>query len=254
LPKPIVVAISGSLRKLSFTEKMLDLFVEGMGENVEFHKFYPHKMNIKPCMGCLYCWTENPGVCVNKDDYQKFFKVFVKADYFIIAAPLYVYHLPATVKNMIDRMFINLEPGQNTSDSRGTIHPKRHKKLPKLVLISSCGFPEIENFDHLREYVRIFGDEMEIKLVGEILISAAGLHNAPKLFDKKYELIKKAGSELISKSQIRKETTEKIAKSVMSNEDYRKIVNARFSGGIIDKIKMTSIAIKAISKQKKSKN
>jgi len=251
LTKTTVVAISGSLRKPSFTEKMLDLFIEGMGENIEFHKFHPHKMDIKPCRGCLYCWTENPGVCVHKDDYSKFFNALVKADYFIIAAPLYVYHLPATVKNVIDRLFINLEPGQESSESRGTKHPKRHKNLPKLILISSCGFPEIDNFNHLREYMKILSDEMEIEICGEILISAAGLHNVPKLFDKKYELIRKAGKELLATKHIGAETTEKIARPVMSNEEYRKIVNARFSGGIVDKAKMISIALKAMRKQKK---
>jgi len=44
----IVLAISGSLRNKSFTEKMLDLCIEGMGENLEVHKFYPHKMKIGP--------------------------------------------------------------------------------------------------------------------------------------------------------------------------------------------------------------
>ena len=121
MTKKIVLALSGSLRKPSFTEKMLDLFVEGMGENIELHKFYPHKMNIKPCTGCWSCWKKKPGVCVNDDDYNKLFNVFIKADYFLIAAPLYIFHLPATVKNIFDRMFVNLKPDQITSaDGRTT--------------------------------------------------------------------------------------------------------------------------------------
>jgi len=52
----IVLAISGSLRNKSFTEKILDLCIDGMGENLEVHKFYPHKMRIKPCTSCWSCW------------------------------------------------------------------------------------------------------------------------------------------------------------------------------------------------------
>ena len=45
---PTVLALSGSLRSPSFTEKILDHLLEGMGE-VDVHKFYPHKMNIVHC-------------------------------------------------------------------------------------------------------------------------------------------------------------------------------------------------------------
>ena len=37
---PTVLALSGSLRSPSFTEKMLDTLLEGTGE-MEVHKFYP---------------------------------------------------------------------------------------------------------------------------------------------------------------------------------------------------------------------
>ncbi len=39
MKKKIVLAISGSLRKPSFTERMLDLCIEGMGKDVEIKKF-----------------------------------------------------------------------------------------------------------------------------------------------------------------------------------------------------------------------
>ncbi len=149
--KKTVLAISGSLRKPSFTEKMLDLCIEGMGDNVEVKKFYPHKMKIGPCTSCWSCWgKKNPGVCAQKDDFQEILEVYKRADYFLLAAPLYIFSFPATVKNIIDRFFILLEPAQVKSSRGYTEHPKRFDSHPKTVLISSCGFPEIENFDLLR--------------------------------------------------------------------------------------------------------
>lgn len=246
MTKKIVLAISGSLRKPSFTEKMLDLCIEGMGEDIEVKKFYPHKMNIGPCTSCWSCWgKKNPGVCARKDDFQEILDVYKQADYFLLAAPLYIFSFPATVKNVIDRFFILLEPAQVKSSRGFTEHPKRFDRRPKTVLISSCGFPEIENFDLLRQYFRKISDEMGWTWSGEILISASGIANAPKLFDRKYELIKKAGAELV-KGRISKETTDEIAEPVMSSEDYRKMATASFSGGMIDKIKTVSIAMKAI--------
>jgi len=251
MTKKMVLAISGSLRKTSFTEKMLDLCIEGMGEDIEVKKFYPHKMRLEPCNSCWSCWgKKNPGVCAREDDFQEILDVYKKADYFFLAAPLYIYSFPATVKNVIDRFFILLEPAQIKSSRGYSEHPKRFGSHPKTVLISSCGFPEIENFDLLRQYFRKISDEMGWTWSGEIVISASGIANAPKLFDRKYELIKKAGAELVE-GRISKETTDEIAKPVMSSEDYRKMATASFSGGMIDKIKTVSIAMKAIMEANK---
>ncbi len=249
--KKIVLAISGSLREPSFTEKMLDLCIEGMGDNVEVKKFYPHKMKIGPCTGCWSCWgKKNPGVCVQEDDFQEILEVYKQADYFLMAAPLYISSFPATVKNVIDRFIILLEPAQVISSRGYTEHPKRFDRHPKTVLISSCGFPEIENFDLLRQYFRKISEGMGWIWSGEILIPAAGIATAPKLFDRKYEFIRKAGAELID-GQISKETTNEIAVPVMSAEDYRKMATASFSGGILDKIKTVSIVMKAMCEENK---
>lgn len=250
MQKKVVLAISGSLRKPSFTERMLDLCIEGMGDNVEVNKFYPHNMKIGSCTSCWSCWTKNPGVCAQKDDFQQIFEVYKRADYFLLAAPLYIFGFPATVKNIIDRFFIILEPAQVKSPRGGTEHPKRFDCHPKSVLISSCGFPEIENFDILRQHFRKICDETNWIWSGEILIPAAGLANAPKLFDRKYELIKKAGAELIE-GHISKETTDKIAAPVMSAEDYRQMATAYFAGGIKGKMKTVSLVMKAILGAKK---
>jgi hypothetical protein len=242
----VVLAISGSMRKRSFTEKMLDLCIEGMGENLEVHKFYPHKMKIGPCTSCFSCWGKRrPGECVQEDDFQQILDVYKRADYFLLATPLYYFDLPATVKNVIDRFFVVLEPSQIESPRGHTEHPKRFGRHPKTVLISSCGFPEIDNFDILRPHFRVICEHMDWRGSGEILISASGAANAPRLFDKKYELIRKAGAELIH-GEISKETTDAIAAPVMPAEDYRRMCTLSFEGGLVAKAKMVAIAMKAM--------
>lgn len=142
-----------------------------------------------------------------------------------------------------------MEPTQIEFASGGAQHPKRFGRHPKAVLISSGGFPEIENFNLLRQHFKIISEHMAWKWSGEILISAAGAANAPKLFDRKYELIKKAGAELI-KGDISTVTSKVIAAPVMPAEDYRRMTTLSFEGGITSKVKMVAIAIKAIGKQK----
>jgi len=78
-------------------------------------------------------------------------------------------------------------------------------------------------------------------------LSAAGAANVPKLFDRKLELLKRAGAELV-KGAIKAETTAELAAPVMSPEDYP----FSFEGGIVAKARMLGTAIKAIHAQKKS--
>lgn len=249
MSKANVLAISGSLRKPSFTEKMLDLCIEGMGKEVEVTKFYPHKMKIGPCLGCWKCWEkETRGRCIQQDDFRLILEAYQKADYFLIAAPLYIFTLPATVKNLLDRFFILLEPTQIPSERGGTEHPKRLGRHPKTVLISSCGFPEIENFDLLSPYFRKVCSEFDWVWSGELLISAAGIANAPRLFDRKYELLRKAGAELLA-GNITPETSAALGAPVMPAGDYRQMATASFDGGMFGKMKSAAIAVKNIAKQ-----
>lgn len=243
----VVLAISGSLRKRSFTEKMLDLCIEGMGPDLEVHKFHPHRMNIGPCTSCWSCMgSRNPGECVQQDDFEKILAVYKRADYLLLAAPLYVFDFPATVKNVLDRFFVLLEPEQVESADGHTIHPTRFGRHPKTALISSCGFPELDNFDILRRHFRIICEHMNFARSGEILIPASGIAAlAPKLFDGKYDLIRAAGAELV-RGSIAPETTAAIAAPVMAAADFRRMATLSFAGTEAAKAEVAMIAAKAI--------
>jgi hypothetical protein len=229
MAKKRVLAISGSLRKPSFTEKLLDLCIEGMGDAVEVTRFHPHEMKIAPCNSCWTCWTKTPGVCARKDDFQQILEAYRTADYFLWAFPLYIFSMPATVKNVLDRFFILLEPGQIAGAGGKTEHPKRFGRSPRTVLISSCGFPEIGNFNLLRAHFRAICHGFGWSRAGEILVSAAGAANVPKLLDRKYEQIRTAGAELLT-GAIREETMQAIAAPAIAAEDYRRMATAAFSG------------------------
>jgi putative NADPH-quinone reductase len=248
MEKKRVLAISGSQRKPSFTEKLLDLCIEGMGDGVEVVKFHPHQMKIAPCNSCWTCWTKTPGVCARQDDFQQILEAYRKADYFLWAFPLYIHSMPAPVKNVLDRFFILLEPGQTAGANGKTEHPKRFGRSPRTVLISSCGFPEAGNFDLLRAHFRTICQGFGWTHAGEILVSAAGAARVPKLFDRKYGQIRGAGAELLAGS-IREETTRSIAEPVISAEEYRKMANAAFAGGL-GFARAAAIGIKAAWKER----
>ena len=243
--KPTVLAISGSLRSPSFTEKILDTLLEGMGE-AEVHKFYPHKMKIGPCTSCWSCWQgKNKGKCSQIDDFQLIYDVYKRCDYFIIAAPVYVFGFPATVKNVIDRFFVNLEPSQFLMDNGITNHPQRCTPKAKGVLVSSCGFPDMENFTLMSQHFKKIMMHMGLTWAGEILIPSAGAANVPRLLDKNIEAVRQAGVELAN-GVISPETMQTVSDVPISKKDYRDMANASFEGGLIGKAKTIAIGMKAL--------
>jgi multimeric flavodoxin WrbA len=220
------------MKNPSFTEKMLDLCLEGMGD-IELHKFYPHKMQIGPCSGCMTCWKKDrAGVCVQKDDFAQIHAVYQRADFVFWAAPLYFFGLPAWVKNVMDRFFIDIDAPMHARPDGVTTHPRRLQRDPKMVLVSSAGFPEMEHFDALRLQFKMVSKAAGWPLAGELLISAAGMNNAPKLFDGKYALLRKAGEELARDGRVADSTMAGISADVISADDYRKIANVHLKGGM----------------------
>ncbi len=247
---PTVLAISGSHRNPSFTEKMLDTLLEGLGE-ADVHKFYPHKMNIGPCTSCWSCWIgKNKEECIQKDDFQQIYDVYKRCDYFIVAVPVYVFGYPATVKNVIDRFFVNLEPSQIVRENGVTDHPQRFTPKAKGVLVSSCGFPDMENFSLMSQHFKKWMNHGGLTWGGEVLIPAAGAANVPRLFNDNMDAIKQAGRELVE-DVISVETMGRICDMPMSKEDYREMTNASFRGGIAGRARATAIGINALRKKAK---
>jgi multimeric flavodoxin WrbA len=249
---PVVLVISGSLRSPSFTEKVLERFLEGMGE-VEVHKFYPHKMKIGPCTSCWNCWQgKNKGECVQKDDFELIYDVYKKCDYFIISAPVYFFGFPATVKNVIDRFFVNLESSQILMDNGITNHPQRYAPKSKAVLISTCGFPDMENFTLISEHFKKIMVHIGLTWAGQVLIPAAGAANVPHLLDDNIDAVRQAGAELVN-GTISAETMRTICDVPISKDDYMEMVTASFKGGLTGKARTLVLGIKAIRNKGKKK-
>jgi NAD(P)H-dependent FMN reductase len=224
-----VFAISGSPREKSFTEKMLNSFIQGLGRGVQLVKFYPHKMNINHCLGCWDCWTKTKGVCQQKDEMARILPEVESADIILLAAPLYVDGFPSHVKKVFDRM-LPIVKGKMFVDWEGrSRHVRRHSKDQRAILISSCGFPEIDNFKPMKVHFKAICKNAGWIPSGEIRITTSGAAHSPRIL-KKLDTIKQAGKEFAKLSRIPLELEHKIAKEVMSRIVYRSMVNAHFEG------------------------
>jgi multimeric flavodoxin WrbA len=101
-----IIGICGSPRRGN-TEWMLTALgaaLEKSGAEVEI--LLLRKMNIKMCLGCLYCEKGGKlrkGNCVIKDDMASVYPKLLAADAIVLATPGYMGLLSGLLKNFLDR-------------------------------------------------------------------------------------------------------------------------------------------------------
>jgi hypothetical protein len=124
-------------------------------------------------------------------------------------------------------------------------------KKQKLLLISTCGFPEADNFDALQQHFRAICRNFWAENAGEILVSAAGMAEAPRFFEEKCALVKEAGKQFASQGKIEQELLSKISLEGIDREEYRKIANAAFRGGFLGNLEAAFRSMRAMLPHRK---
>lgn len=147
-----ILAFNSSPRtKSGITDIILDKFLAGAKDaGADIEKIYLKDKKIKQCTGCFTCWTKTPGVCVFKDDVPNILEKIKKADFIVFATPLYIFNMSSHMKIFIERMIMPLLDPHLVKSGNLTKHPQRFKEMhDKWIIISVCGFPEIEHFQAL---------------------------------------------------------------------------------------------------------
>jgi len=226
-----VLAIQGSPRpKVSNTEKLLQEFLAGArSEGAAVETVYLKEKNIHPCVGCYTCWTKTPGVCVFKDDMPELLDKVRGADLLVYATPLYNYNVTALLKAFQERMLPLLDP-HLVKESDTYRHPKRYSSgASGMVLVSTCGFPEVSHFDGLRQIFRHIEKSGKIPLVGELLVPSAELVLKQDFIRQKAEGIFKAafqaGVEVVRDGAVSKETEASLQQPVVPVEELADMAN-----------------------------
>ncbi len=226
------LAFNSSPRKNNgATDMVLNKFLEGIKDaGGDFEKIYLNDKKINQCRGCFGCWTKTPGKCVfQNDDMPEILKKLEEADIIIYATPLYHFNMTSYMKIMIEKTLPLLEPFL-IKDKELTTHPRRNKKKKaKWVIISVCGFPEIEHFQALdlcfKQNARAHGAEIIGKIYrpsSEVLKSGAPLFKA---YLKNCYL---AGKEVIENGKIKEETQRKLYKDFIMPKFLFRFMANRF--------------------------
>jgi len=229
-----VLAINSSpMMDKGNTALILDPFLEGMREaGAEVELFYTKKLKINPCQGEFNCWLKTPGVCWQKDDMQMLRPKLGEADVWVLATPLYVDGMTGPMKNLIDRGIPNVQPFFELRDGH-IRHPRREgTEHGKVVLVSNCGFWEMDNFDSMVVHVKAICKNLDREFAGALLRPQgpalkrmlemnAGVSDV-------VEAAKEAGRQLVRDGEMSTETLNTVSRELMSREDYIQVANQSF--------------------------
>ncbi|MFH1757806.1 MAG: NAD(P)H-dependent oxidoreductase [Pseudomonadota bacterium] len=227
-----ILALQGSPRPKKYTQMVLDKFLEGVAsKGAEFEIIFLAQKKIKPCTGCYHCWFNTPGVCIHKDDMPEILEKMKSSDVWVWATPLYHFGMTAYTKLCLERIMPLVEPFLIETEGV-TTHPARfpEQRAKKMVLISVCGFPEVDNFTALVENFRLLCRAGRRDLAGVLLRPGAeSMGFIEKLGKKGEEVLQgffRAGQEIVENGKISKEAEELVCKEWTKNRvGFREMAN-----------------------------
>lgn len=231
-----VLALNSSPRKSnSNTDRLLFPFLDGAKEaGAETEIIYLQSKKIAPCLGCFHCWIKTPGACVQKDDQAEILDGMRKADIMVFATPLYVFGMSAQLKLFFDRIMPLAQPFIVLKDGHCT-HPFRYeKKDTGMVVISNCGFYELDNFDEMIMHFRAIAKHGRMKYIGALLRPQGEfLQFAEKIMPEKakavYDAAREAGRQTVKEGKISQDVIEAFQADFMTLDDFLKSANFYFN-------------------------
>ena len=236
-----ILALQGSPRpKTSNTEILLQEFLKGArSQGAQTETIYLKEKEIHPCIGCYTCWTKTPGICVFKDDMPELLNKVRESDVLVYATPLYNYNMTALLKAFQERLLPLIDP-HLVKTGETYRHPQRYETDRKVVLLSTCGFPEISHFDPLRHIFRHIEGNGGAPLIGEILMPAGELLKQEGMRNQVQDALQtasQAGMEVVRDGRVSKETEARIQKPLLNPDEMAEMANLWWDGhlqGITD--------------------
>lgn len=234
-----ITVFNGSPRgKGGTTNVVVEAFLAGaVGGGADVENIFLVEKEIKHCLGCVACWVKTPGKCVQKDDMEELIEKFMDSDVSVLSTPIHIDNVSGIMKNFIDRLFPTRMPHFELDNHGETRHVNRYEKQPKLMMISSCGYPEQSQFQVIRLWIKRFSRNFDMEVAGEIYRSWGWLLKAkddqlePKVEAYK-NLLRKAGHEVAEHLKLSEETAAELERPLMPKEMHLEISNKRWDQAI----------------------
>ena len=195
----------------------------------EVELFYAKDLKVRSC-ACndMYCWYKKPGECCFQDDMDNLYPKLRKADILVLATPVYI-PLPGEFQNVINRLCPLIQPAFGIIDGRTRAKFREDVNISKLLLVSTGGWWEKENFDTLVRIIKELAELVSVEFGGAIL--------RPHAYSMKKECViteagdcvlsavRSAGYELVVDGDISLETLELISQPLISESVLRRRYN-----------------------------
>ncbi len=142
-----IVILNGSPRKNGNTSELTAFFRKGAEKNENtVTEFFLGDMNINGCKGCFGGGKNCESPCVQKDDMEKIYPVYIEADIVVLASPLYYWTISGQLKRAFDRLFTVAECDPNYRN------PKKESIF--IMAAEGHGFEESEYwYDRLEKHL-----------------------------------------------------------------------------------------------------
>jgi len=215
------------------TALILNPFLEGMKEvGAEVELFYTRKLKINPCRGDFICWLKTPGECWQKDDMQMLYPKLREAEIYVFGTPVYVDGVSGPMKNLLDRMIPGAQPFFELRDGHCRHLLREGHKYGKVVLVSNCGFWEMDNFDPLLVHTKAFCRNGAMEFAGALL-RPHGEALRPMMemgisLDDVFEAAREAGRQLVKDGRMSAETLNIVSRELVPLEMYIKAASEMF--------------------------
>ncbi len=152
-----------------------------------------------------------------------------EADIWVLATPVYVDGVIGPMKNLMDRLIPLIQPYFEVRDGHCR-HPLRDgTKHGKVVLISNCGFWEMDNFDPLLVHMKAACKNMNREFAGALLRphgpALMGMVERKEPVDDIFEAAKEAGRQLVRDGEMSVETLDIVSRKLMSLDVYVQKIN-----------------------------
>lgn len=215
------------------TALILNPFLEGLeAAGAEVELIYLHKLRIEPCLGDFACWFKTLGRCIHEDDMAWVLPKLETADLLVLATPVFVDGMTSTMKRLIERCLPLVEPFFEVRDGHCR-HPRRGgPRAQRAVLVSVCGFTELDNFEPLVSHVKAICRNLGVEFAGALLRPyAAALPRLERLglpVGGIYEAAREAGRQLVRDGRMDERTLAAVSRELLPREEYLRGINAHF--------------------------
>ncbi len=177
-----ILVLFGSPRENGFTARLLNEFLTPLrfGADIQFINSYSN--SIAPCTACNACARAQ--TCSQRD-FDGIDLLIRRADYIVVATPVYCLSFPAPLKAIIDRM----QRYFSAEFSLGINPPvQKHKKA---VLLATCGSKSAEGADIISRQLRLVFRTINTSLVGDAVWLDTDSDNGKDTYQSAVEQVKK---------------------------------------------------------------